>query len=1018
MVFTNIKKLTISIVLISAMVLGVVPAYPEAADSKTDTDVQKPQPLPSAVAESKYESTDRQDAFKLLKQNKFTVSNPAVEMKAHENGKGVLIKGDSPAIKESRFTFGETISFGTQNPGYIVVDALADRQKDTSLLFYLDDEEEYFASVKLNSIKRKNYWDYKKNICKDIKDKNITGMHKVSFKVVTEEKNNVTFMMRSIFFTNNDIPVLDFDIDEKEGSIGEMNGDPGHNTECYGKVSVKVPDGYISEYTDKKSSPGTYSLEYIRGRGNSTWSPSKKPYKFKLKTSTDFFGMGKNKNWILLANHFDVSMLRNKITYWLGAGTGMEFTPECIFVDVIMNGQYLGSYYLCEQIRVGKNRVDIDDLEADEAAKNITTGPAITGGYLLSLSPYTQSDNMKQIFSTKRGNAFGIQSPSFDDYFNEAQCNYISQYIQKTEDAIFGEDFKDPDGISYKEYMDIDSAACYYWVQEISNNGDAYISSSTYLYKKRNGKLFWGPLWDFDYVAWGNTDTDTKGFRCDSEWFSRLLQDKTFVEKLMQKWPAFKEKLLYACKDGGQIDQYAAQLYNSQKANYNVNSIYSGIWNEEKAEEKTFESETERFKKWVYNRVNWIDKNIGLLYPAEFKITFMSDGKIYKEDTFIKNSINGIIPPEPPVKKGYVFKGWYTKEITDGKEKETLLKGNMGVDEDTVFYAKWIAESQLIKASDITFACDEVTYFAYDVFSAIPVYTMPFNAEVPEVTYTSSDTSIVDIAFNESSQDLPSFYTLKPGDVTITATTKDGLEASCLLHVIGYEDEVYTENPVFSLDYKEITVEQGSYARIKPKYSYDKIPYLSYTFNISDNNIAEINEAGYIYAKKAGTACIGVTCNGTEDIQFCIINVTGKDTGKGNTSGNTNKDVGFTSGVLKYKVTGALDGGAVKCIGITDKSILKIKIPDTVTYNGVKLKVTAIGKAAFKGCKKLKKAVIGKNVTKIGRKAFYNCKSLKLLDIKSKKLKTAGKNATGRVSGSFRIKAPEGKYKKYLEMFK
>ena len=1011
MVFTYTKKLAASIVLIFAIVLGAVPAYPEATDSKEVTGTQQPQPSPSAVVENKNGCTDKQDALKLLEQNKFTVSNPSVEMKAHVDGKGVLIKGDNSVITESRFTFGEKIDFGAQCPGYIIVDALANKQKDMELQFYLDDEKEYFTSVKLNSIKRKNYWDYKKNTCKDIKEKNITGIHKVSFQVVTDDKNNVTFMMRSIFFTNNDIPVLEFDIDEKEGTIGGMNKDPEHNTECYGKMSVKIPDGYTSEYTDKKSSPGTYSLEYIRGRGNSTWSPDKKPYKFKLKESTDFFGMGKNKNWILLANHFDISMLRNKITYWLGNEMGMEFTPECIFADVIMNGQYLGSYYLCEQIRVGKSRVNIDDLESDEAARNITTGPAITGGYLLSMSPYTQNDSMKQSFATERGTAFGIQSPGFDDYFNEAQYNYISQYIQKTEDAIFGEDFHDADGISYTEYMDLDAAACYYWVQEISSNGDAYISSSTYLYKKRNGKLFFGPLWDFDYVAWGNTDTNTKEFRCNSEWFSRLLQDKTFVEKLMQKWKGFKEKLLYACKDGGKIDQYAAQLYNSQKTNFNVNNIYSEIWNEGSMEEKTFESETGRLKQWIYNRVNWIDENIDMLYPAEFKITFMSDGKIYKEDTFVKNSMNGIIPPEPPVKKGYVFKGWYTKETVDGKEKETLLKGNMGVDEDTVFYAKWVAKSQLTEASEITFAYDEATYFEYDMFTAMPVYTKPFNAEVPEVVYTSSDTSIVNIVFNEYSKDAPSFYTLKPGDVTITATTKDGLEAKCLVHIISYEDEVYPEEPGFSLDCKEITIEKGSYARINPKYSYNKIPYLSYKFDISDSGIAEVNEAGYIYAKKAGTACVGVTCNRAEDIQFCTITVTdNKDT-------NNTKAV-FKVGLLKYKVTKAGTGGTAVCTGITDKSVKEVKIPGTVIYKGIKLKVTSVGKAAFKGCKKLKKAEIGKNIAIIGKKAFYNCKSLKLLDIKSKNLKKAGKDATSRVSDGFRIKTPHGKYKKYLEMFK
>ena len=363
----------------------------------------------------------------------------------------------------------------------------------------------------------------------------------------------------------NNLPVLDFEIDESEVPIAEMNGDSGHNTECYGKMSLEVPDGYISGYNSQKTKPGTYSLEYIRGRGNSTWSADKKPYKIKLMESTDFFGMGKNKHWVLLANYYDVTLIRNKITYWLGEEMGMKYTPQCVFVDVIMNHKYIGSYYLCEQVRVGKSRVNIDDLEMDDISKNITTGAAITGGYLLGMSPYTSNDNMKQSFSTIRNNSYVIESPSFDDYFNQSQYNYISDYVQKTEDAIYGENFKDSNGKHYSEYMDIDAAIDYYWVQEISSNGDAYGSSSTYLYKERNGKLFWGPLWDFDYVAWGNVDTRTTGFdKTNATWFEKLIQDKLFVEKLIARWPAFKEKLLYACKDGGASQFTESKLYCKQ----------------------------------------------------------------------------------------------------------------------------------------------------------------------------------------------------------------------------------------------------------------------------------------------------------------------------------------------------------------------------------------------------------------------------------------------------------------------
>jgi len=83
------------------------------------------------------------------------------------------------------------------------------------------------------------------------------------------------------------------------------------------------------------------------------------------------------------------------------------------------------------------------------------------------MSPYTSNDNMKQSFSTIRNNSYVIESPSFDDYFNQSQYNYISDYVQKTEDAIYGENFKDSNGKHYSEYMDIDAAIDYYWVQEI-----------------------------------------------------------------------------------------------------------------------------------------------------------------------------------------------------------------------------------------------------------------------------------------------------------------------------------------------------------------------------------------------------------------------------------------------------------------------------------------------------------------------------------------------------------------------
>lgn len=1026
----HFKKLIVSITILSIIVPGftaIPPIYvfaneiqKEADAIKASVDIpedkeEKPGNQPSQPVNglNTYGSTDKQEISRLLEQEKFTVSNPNINMETYEKWNGVLIKGNSNDITESTFTFEEKLDFGTQNTtGYIVVDGLATRKKNLVLQFYLDNEKESFVSVKLNCQGRKDYWNHIKNVCQAFKDRKITGKHKVSFKVVTDDKNNVTFLLRYIFFMKNNIPVLDFDIDESEVPIAEMNGDSGHNTECYGKMSLEIPDGYTSAYTSKKTTSGTYNLEYIRGRGNSTWSADKKPYKMKLMESADFFGMGKNKHWVLLANYYDVTLIRNKITYWLGEEMGMEYTPQCVFVDVIMNHKYMGSYYLCEQVRVGKSRVNIDDLEADDISKNITTGPAITGGYLLGMSPYTANDNMKQSFSTTRNNSYVIESPSFDNYFNEAQYNYISGYVQKTEDAIYGKDFKDPDGKHYSEYMDIDAAIDYYWVQEISSNGDAYGSSSTYLYKERNGKLFWGPLWDFDYVAWGNVDTRTTGFdKINATWFEKLMQDKTFVEKLIARWPVFKEKLLYACKDGGQIDQYAAQLASSQKANYIVNNMYDESWSVDMDGNNTgrsFESEVTRLKEWISGRVEWIDNNIDLLIPKEYNITYISDGKVYKKDIYIKNNASDIGFPEPPVKEGYVFKGWYIKQIIDGKEKEVYVENGLNISEDTVFYAGWIKESQLVKATGITFIQEEISYYVRDTLICPSVYSLPFGSEVPEVTYKTSDSSIASISESEGGYFL--LNTLEQGDTTLTATTEDGLVATMVIHVVGYfdDDSLHRVEQAFSLP-EEIVLEEGSYGRISPKYVKEKTPYVDYVFGSSDTSIAETNVTGHVYAKKEGIAYIAVTCNRVDGIKFCKVIVT---------SAGLKERTEFNSGGLKYEITKTKGTRTVKCTGISGKSPENIIIPATVIYKNIKFKVTEIGKGAFKKCKNLKKAVIGKNIVVIGDKAFYKCKSLKLLDIKSKKLRKAGAKVADKTSKKLKIKAPAGKYKKYVKMLK
>lgn len=953
-----------------------------------------------------------QKAEELLKEGKFKVSGSEVKLEIDENSGGVIVSGDAAAYSSARFQFGENYDFGSETADYLLIDALAERRKNVELAFFLDDAKEPFVSVPLARQKKKDSWSTVKNRCINLSKEKITGKHTLSFQVVTKEQGLLKLAVRSVTFMKSDIPMVEFNLDETQGSIIEMNGDSQHDTECYGDVTINVPEGYQSEYTKEKCQSATYPLDYIRGRGNSTWSAQKKPYKFKLEAKQDLLGMGANKHWVLLANYYDVSMLRNKMTYWLGDAIGMEFTPQCEFVNVVMNQEYLGSYYLCEQVRVGKSRVNIDDLEKDEATKNAVDEKTISGGYLLSMFPY--GDENEQVIETDHGGRYLIESPSFDGYMNETQLNYITTYMQSTENAIYGSGFKDENGISYKDYMDIDAAVDYYWIQEISKNGDAFGSTSTYLYKKRDGKLYWGPLWDFDFVAWGATEysqNQCEGFTQNrNTWFRRLFNDPEFYQKVVERWPAIKEQLLEACRDGGQIDKYSQKQYNSQKYNYGIWGKYSdrgddwwwvNALEEQNDREITYDSEVERLKQWVAERVKWIDEHLEDLKTTFYTITFQIDGTDFTTAEIEKGELpgdNGILPV-PPRKDGYVFQGWV---ITGEDGKEVQLQANTVITKDVTATAKYVKRSEVAEVQKIAFAQQDVYMTRYDEKS-FQYCVVPFDAYSGDLTWKSSDETI---AVVDGSGTIL-IAKEKMGEAVITATAENGVTASFTVHVVDYSEYVSLKS--IEINPKEITVKEGEYAQAQIVYTPENaITYRSIAFASSDESIVKVNDCGYLYGVSEGTALV-VTYDYEFGVKTCKVTVTGKaskDLKKGST---------FTADGLKYKVTAAGKEKEVQCTGTANKKMKKLVVPDTVTYQNVKYNVTAVG--GFKNCKKLTTVTLGKNITSIDKNAFYGCAKLKKLTIQSKKLEKVGKNA---IKGTYKkmvLVTPKGKKKQYSKMF-
>ncbi len=642
-----------------------------------------------------------------------------VTLQTQEGVDGVLVSGPANDLASAGITVSKQLNFDDGAAGRVRVEALTERKTSATLECYLDDETMPIASFKLRMQKKASSWDTEdRDYCVDISSRNLTGTHTFTFKVTGASAEQPKVLLKSFELMKFTVPVVDFHIDEELGSVDAMNASASHSVECYGSIDINVPSNYTSSYTGEQLSSSSYELDYVRGRGNSTWAADTmhRPYKLKLDKKADLLGMGANKHWVLIANYYDNSQLRNKITYWLSEQLGFEYTVKLEPVEVIMNGEYYGSYYLCEQVRVGENRLDIDDLEDTPDATDEDT---ISGGYLLNLEG---NDDANQSFASHGGEInWTIESPKFDGYFNESQYNYIKNYIEETEEALYSDTFTNSLGKSYTDYLDLQSAIDYLWVQEFSMNGDAYVGGSNYLYKKRNGKLYFGPLWDFDYVAWGSTEYSSNRiseWQQRHMWVSRLMQDEQFASLFIQRWQTLKTLVEEITCSGGKLDQFASRIttavnYNIEK--YGMTQMAYDTGDEGAPEVNlTFAQEVERLRSWIEQRESWGDSHIAQRMPVKCSVTYKAgDEVLEQEDAYVGDHLE--LMEESPSKEGSTFVGWqlsyhidYERYLKVNKLTEDELVEQVGAEEAANIKENGYSYSGIMTENDYDFLipCD------------------------------------------------------------------------------------------------------------------------------------------------------------------------------------------------------------------------------------------------------------------------------------------------------------------------
>ena len=329
----------------------------------------------------------------------------------------------------------------------------------------------------------------------------------------------------------------------------------------------------------------------IRGRGNSTWLYPKKPFAIKLDSKSEILGMPSHKRWVLLANYMDRTLMRNSIAFEISKMTGLEWTPRGQFVEVMLNDVHLGNYYLCEHIKVDKNRVNIEEMKATDNDEE-----SVTGGYLIEMDTYY--DEVNKFKSEICDLPVMLKEP---EDITPQQFEYIQDYINTIEKVLYSDS-----SLMAREYTSYlaDTTFIDWWiVMELTYNVEVRHPKSSYFYKDRSGLLKAGPVWDFD---WGTFIYRYDFCAKNAIWYSRLFEDPVFVSKVKARWAKFKpqfESIALLIEEQGRELSESAGLDDAMWKISNSDLVNGD-------EQLSYRDAVTLMKKVYEERIKWLDTEI------------------------------------------------------------------------------------------------------------------------------------------------------------------------------------------------------------------------------------------------------------------------------------------------------------------------------------------------------------------------------------------------------------------------
>lgn len=369
-------------------------------------------------------------------------------------------------------------------------------------------------------------------------------------------------------------------------------------TEGVDNFMVYNADG-TSAISDKKNvKVDAPILSSTRLRGNVTQQMPKKSFAVKLDKKTGIFmndsdpnnDLPAHKRWVLLANWKDRTMMRNALAFSLAdafkrafPNDGMAWNPSGQHVELVYNGVHVGTYYLCEQIKIDENRLAINE-PFDEKDNPWTGDPSIYGYLMESDDGYDENWQ----FTTANYIPFLFKDDAEVAGSSSQMLQYAQNFVRGIEDNLFKNTTAGYTAAFAN--MDLTSMVDFWLIQEMMMNSETKHPKSCYWYLN-NGKLYAGPVWDFDWNTLPTSSSNSEesysftasmlskaspvhkrsGYPTSPStsdktylWYPMLVKNATFKNLAAERWNGVQAEL---AKVPAEINAIASKITLSESVN-------------------------------------------------------------------------------------------------------------------------------------------------------------------------------------------------------------------------------------------------------------------------------------------------------------------------------------------------------------------------------------------------------------------------------------------------------------------